>query len=39
MKVHFSKSIEALQINMKAGKPHNYFDSTYASIKVEDTSG
>ncbi len=28
-----------MQINLKAGVPHNYFDSTYASIKVQNTSG
>ena len=28
-----------MQIALKAGVPHNYFDSTYASIKVQNTSG
>ncbi|MED3540580.1 putative mucin/carbohydrate-binding domain-containing protein, partial [Bacillus toyonensis] len=38
-KVNFNKSTEEMQINLKAGVPHNYFDSTYASIKVQNTSG
>ena len=28
-----------MQIDLRAGVPHNYFDSTYASIKVQNTSG
>ncbi|PEC93579.1 hypothetical protein CON17_28485 [Bacillus thuringiensis] len=38
-KVNLNKSTEEMQIDLKAGVPHNYFDSTYASIKVENTSG
>ncbi|PEO80713.1 DUF3472 domain-containing protein [Bacillus toyonensis] len=38
-KVNLNKSTEELQVNLIAGTPHNYFDSTYASIKVQDTSG
>ncbi|EEM55906.1 Chitin binding protein [Bacillus thuringiensis serovar monterrey BGSC 4AJ1] len=38
-KVNFNKTTEEMQINLKAGVPHNYFDSTYASIKVQNTSG
>ncbi|WP_242264018.1 M60 family metallopeptidase [Bacillus cereus group sp. BfR-BA-01400] len=38
-KVNLNKSIEEMQIDLKAGVPHNYFDSTYASIKVQNTSG
>ncbi|PHD42543.1 hypothetical protein COF67_28255, partial [Bacillus toyonensis] len=38
-KVNLNKSTEELQIDLKAGVPHNYFDSTYASIKVQNTSG
>ncbi|PGO75368.1 chitin-binding protein, partial [Bacillus thuringiensis] len=34
-----NKSTEELQVSLIAGTPHNYFDSTYASIKVQDTSG
>ncbi|MGW5955820.1 M60 family metallopeptidase [Bacillus mycoides] len=39
VKVNLNKSTEEMQINLKAGVPHNYFDSTYASIKVQNTSG
>ncbi|MED2677385.1 M60 family metallopeptidase [Bacillus thuringiensis] len=38
-KVNLNKSTEEMQINLKAGVPHDYFDSTYASIKVQNTSG
>ncbi|MDZ4442421.1 M60 family metallopeptidase [Bacillus thuringiensis] len=38
-KVNLNKSKEEMQIDLKAGVPHNYFDSTYASIKVQNTSG
>ncbi|MGE8056927.1 DUF3472 domain-containing protein [Bacillus mycoides] len=38
-KVNLNKSTEEMQINLKAGVPHNYFDSTYAGIKVQNTSG
>ncbi|WP_242297953.1 putative mucin/carbohydrate-binding domain-containing protein [Bacillus cereus group sp. BfR-BA-01382] len=38
-KVNLIKSTEEMQINLKSGVPHNYFDSTYASIKVQNTSG
>ncbi|WP_336820855.1 M60 family metallopeptidase [Bacillus thuringiensis] len=38
-KVDLNKSTEEMQIDLKAGVPHNYFDSTYASIKVQNTSG
>ncbi|WP_259418061.1 M60 family metallopeptidase [Bacillus toyonensis] len=38
-KVNLYKSTEEMQIDLKAGVPHNYFDSTYASIKVQNTSG
>ncbi|PEB78977.1 hypothetical protein COM95_23970 [Bacillus cereus] len=38
-KVNLNKSTEEMQIDLKAGVPHNYFDSTYASIKVQKTSG
>ncbi|AZJ24290.1 hypothetical protein CT694_32885 (plasmid) [Bacillus wiedmannii bv. thuringiensis] len=37
--VNLNKSTEEMQIDLKAGVPHNYFDSTYASIKVQNTSG
>ncbi|MFJ5745384.1 putative mucin/carbohydrate-binding domain-containing protein [Bacillus cereus] len=39
VKVNLNKSTEEMQIDLKAGVPHNYFDSTYASIKVQNTSG
>ena len=38
-KVNLNKSTEEMQIDLKAAVPHNYFDSTYASIKVQNTSG
>ncbi|HDR7545328.1 M60 family metallopeptidase [Bacillus sp. CH_442] len=38
-KVNLNKSTEEMQIDLKAGVPHNYFNSTYASIKVQNTSG
>ncbi|MGE1043918.1 M60 family metallopeptidase [Bacillus wiedmannii] len=38
-KINLNKSTEEMQIDLKAGVPHNYFDSTYASIKVQNTSG
>ncbi len=38
-KVNLIKSTEEMQIDLKAGVPHNYFDSTYASIKVQNTLG
>ncbi|MGE1109801.1 M60 family metallopeptidase [Bacillus wiedmannii] len=38
-KVNLNKLTEEMQIDLKAGVPHNYFDSTYASIKVQNTSG
>ncbi|MBJ7933231.1 hypothetical protein COO04_30265 [Bacillus toyonensis] len=38
-KVNLNKSTEEMQIDLKAGVPHNYFDSTYASIKVQNISG
>ncbi|WP_394230983.1 M60 family metallopeptidase [Bacillus thuringiensis] len=38
-KVNLNKSTEEMQIDLKVGVPHNYFDSTYASIKVQNTSG
>ncbi|MGR9594734.1 DUF3472 domain-containing protein [Bacillus thuringiensis] len=38
-KLDLNKSTEELKVSLIAGTPHNYFDSTYASIKVQDTSG
>ncbi|KIQ87694.1 hypothetical protein RW25_09545 [Bacillus sp. L_1B0_8] len=38
-KVNLNKSTEEMQVDLKAGVPHNYFNSTYASIKVQNTSG
>ncbi|AHA72994.1 fibronectin type III domain-containing protein [Bacillus thuringiensis YBT-1518] len=38
-KVNFNKSTEEMQIDLKAGAPHHYFNETYASIKVQNTSG
>lgn len=38
-KVNFNKSTEEMQIDLKAGVPHHYFNETYASIKVQNASG
>ncbi|MEK4894024.1 putative mucin/carbohydrate-binding domain-containing protein [Bacillus sp. FSL M7-0996] len=38
-KINFNKSKEEMQIDLKAGIPHNYFNETYSSIKVQNTSG
>ncbi|KAA0810509.1 M60 family metallopeptidase [Bacillus sp. AY2-1] len=38
-KVNLNKATEEIQIDLKAGIPHNYFDSTYANIKVQNASG
>ncbi|WP_088047480.1 putative mucin/carbohydrate-binding domain-containing protein [Bacillus wiedmannii] len=36
--INLNKVTEEMQIDLKAGVPHNYFDSTYASIKVQNSS-
>ncbi|PHD64151.1 S-layer protein, partial [Bacillus toyonensis] len=38
-RINFNKSTEEMQIDLKAGIPHHYFNETYASIKVQNTSG
>ncbi|MCU5110665.1 S8 family serine peptidase [Bacillus wiedmannii] len=38
-KINFNKSKEEMQIDLKAGIPHHYFNETYASIKVQNASG
>ncbi|PFC08132.1 putative mucin/carbohydrate-binding domain-containing protein, partial [Bacillus cereus] len=38
-KVNFNKSTEEMQIDLKAGVPHHYFNETYASIKVQNATG
>ncbi|TKH69979.1 hypothetical protein FC686_28655, partial [Bacillus cereus] len=38
-KINFNKSTEEMQIELKAGVPHHYFNETYASIKVQNASG
>ncbi|MED3541552.1 putative mucin/carbohydrate-binding domain-containing protein, partial [Bacillus toyonensis] len=38
-KINFNKSTEEMQIDLKAGIPHHYFNKTYASIKVQSASG
>ncbi|WP_306008226.1 putative mucin/carbohydrate-binding domain-containing protein [Bacillus sp. MMSF_3353] len=38
-KINFNKSTEELQVDLKAGVPHHYFNETYASIKVQNASG
>ncbi|EON72559.1 M60 family metallopeptidase [Lysinibacillus sphaericus] len=37
--VNLNKLTEEIQINLNAGVPHNYFDKTYASIEVQNSSG
>ncbi|MBS9806914.1 S8 family serine peptidase [Bacillus toyonensis] len=38
-KINFNKLTEEMQIDLKAGVPHHYFNETYASIKVQNASG
>ena len=38
-KINFNKSTEEMQIDLKAGVPHHYFNETYASIKVQNALG
>ncbi|EEM55670.1 MULTISPECIES: DUF3472 domain-containing protein [Bacillus cereus group] len=38
-KVDYNKAAEELKIKLEAGVPHAYFNSTYASIKVQNSSG
>ncbi|PGX91580.1 putative mucin/carbohydrate-binding domain-containing protein, partial [Bacillus thuringiensis] len=38
-KVEYNKATEKMQIKLEAGIPHSYFTSTYASIKVQNSSG
>ncbi|MCT4573113.1 hypothetical protein N3930_38715, partial [Bacillus thuringiensis] len=38
-KINFNKSTEEMQIDLKAGVPHHYFNQTYASIKVQNATG
>ncbi|MGG0256715.1 putative mucin/carbohydrate-binding domain-containing protein [Bacillus toyonensis] len=38
-KVDYNKTAEELKIKLEAGVPHSYFNSTYASIKVQSASG
>ncbi|MGG6408982.1 M60 family metallopeptidase [Bacillus toyonensis] len=38
-KVNFNKSTEEMQIDLKEGIPHHYFNEPYASIKVQNASG
>ncbi|SKB62139.1 Putative mucin or carbohydrate-binding module [Lysinibacillus sp. AC-3] len=37
--VNLNKLTEEIQINLNAGVPHHYFDKTYASIIVQNSSG
>ncbi|TKI89784.1 chitin-binding protein, partial [Bacillus cereus] len=39
VKVDYNKTAEELKIKLEAGVPHSYFNSTYASIKVHNSSG
>ncbi|SCA96876.1 Uncharacterized protein BWINRA5_00193 [Bacillus mycoides] len=38
-KVDYNKKAEEMKIKLEAGIPHSYFNSTYASIKVQNSSG
>ncbi|HFK1748381.1 TPA: putative mucin/carbohydrate-binding domain-containing protein [Bacillus cereus] len=38
-KINFNKSTEEMQVDLKSGIPHHYFNETYASIKVQNASG
>ncbi|MGW8753854.1 M60 family metallopeptidase [Bacillus wiedmannii] len=38
-KINFNKSAEEMQVDLKVGIPHHYFNETYASIKVQNASG
>ncbi|MEH7061985.1 putative mucin/carbohydrate-binding domain-containing protein [Bacillus wiedmannii] len=38
-KVDYNKAAEELKIKLEAGVPHSYFNSTYASVKVQNSSG
>ncbi|MCU4769455.1 S8 family serine peptidase [Bacillus toyonensis] len=38
-KINLNKSTEEMQVDLKAGVPHHYFNETYASIKVQNASG
>ncbi|HDR7419218.1 TPA: hypothetical protein QCX17_003729 [Bacillus cereus] len=38
-KINFNKSTEEMQVDLKAGVPHHYFNETYASIKVQNATG
>ncbi|MES9733777.1 MULTISPECIES: M60 family metallopeptidase [Bacillus] len=38
-KINFNKSTEEMQVDLKSGVPHHYFNETYASIKVQNASG
>ncbi|MCU7392836.1 putative mucin/carbohydrate-binding domain-containing protein, partial [Bacillus sp. ST24] len=38
-KIEYNKATEKMQIKLEAGIPHSYFTNTYASIKVQNSSG
>ncbi|WP_278002712.1 putative mucin/carbohydrate-binding domain-containing protein, partial [Bacillus sp. GM_Baccil_2] len=38
-KVDYDKTVEEMKVKLEAGVPHSYFASTYASIKVQNSSG
>ncbi|TKI75842.1 putative mucin/carbohydrate-binding domain-containing protein, partial [Bacillus mycoides] len=38
-KVDYDKTAEEMKVKLEAGVPHSYFASTYASIKVQNSSG
>ncbi|WP_277929806.1 putative mucin/carbohydrate-binding domain-containing protein, partial [Bacillus cereus group sp. BfR-BA-01379] len=38
-KVDYNRATEKMQVKLEAGVPHSYFNNTYASIKVQNSSG
>jgi plastocyanin len=38
-KVDYDKTVEEMKVKLEAGVPHSYFASTYASIKIKNSSG
>ncbi len=37
--VDYNRATEKMQVNLEAGVAHSYFNNTYASIKVQNSSG
>ncbi|MEC2873450.1 putative mucin/carbohydrate-binding domain-containing protein, partial [Bacillus cereus] len=38
-KVDYNRTTEKMQVNLEAGVPHSYFNNTYASITVKNSTG